>query len=82
MKIIIDIREQKLYDQCWSILCSQPTPTTIQLEKDTLTLGDIHIKTDDDIDVLIIERKTFPDLISSIKDGRYEEQSYRLLNTL
>tara|TARA_Y100001970_G_scaffold283469_1_gene398677 strand:+ start:296 stop:1120 length:825 start_codon:yes stop_codon:yes gene_type:complete len=80
MKIIIDIREQGLYDQCWSILCSQPTPTTIQLEKDTLELGDIAVKTDDDIDVLLIERKTFSDLISSIKDGRYEEQSFRLLN--
>ena len=80
MKIIIDIREQGLYEQCWSILCSQSTPTTIQLEKDTLELGDIAVKTDDDIDVLLIERKTFSDLISSIKDGRYEEQSYRLLN--
>ena len=80
MKIIIDIREQGLYDQCWSILCSQATPSSIQLEKDTLELGDIAVKTDDDIDVLLIERKTFSDLISSIKDGRYEEQSFRLLN--
>lgn len=80
MKIIIDIREQGLYDQCWSILCSQSTPSAIQLEKDTLELGDIAVKTDDDIDVLLIERKTFSDLISSIKDGRYEEQSFRLLN--
>lgn len=80
MKVIIDIREQGLYDQCWSILCSQSTPTTIQLEKDTLELGDIVVKTDDDINVLLIERKTFSDLISSIKDGRYEEQSFRLLN--
>lgn len=80
MKIIIDIREQGLYDQCWSILCSQSTPSAIILEKDTLELGDIALKTDDDIDVLLIERKTFSDLISSIKDGRYEEQSFRLLN--
>ena len=80
MKIIIDIREQGLYDQCWSILCSQSTPSAIQLEKDTLELGDIAVKTNDDIDVLLIERKTFSDLISSIKDGRYEEQSFRLLN--
>jgi ERCC4-type nuclease len=30
--------------------------------------------------LLIIERKTFSDLLASIKDGRYEEQSHRLLN--
>ncbi len=29
-------------------------------------------------DILIIERKTVSDLLSSIKDGRYNEQSYRL----
>ncbi len=81
MKIIIDIREQKLYEQCWSIICSQTTPSSIILEKDTLDIGDILIKTDDDLDVLLIERKSLSDLISSIKDGRYEEQSYRLLNS-
>ena len=29
---------------------------------------------------LILERKTIPDLISSIKDGRYHEQKIRLLS--
>ena len=29
----------------------------------------------------MIERKSFSDLIASIKDGRYEEQSYRLLHS-
>lgn len=81
MKIIIDVREHSLYEQCYSIICSQENPTTIRLEKETLELGDIIIRTDDDIDVLLIERKTFSDLISSIKDGRYEEQSFRLLNS-
>jgi ERCC4-type nuclease len=33
------------------------------------------------MDILLIERKSFSDLLSSIKDGRYEEQSYRLLNS-
>jgi ERCC4-type nuclease len=39
------------------------------------------IKTDDDILLLIIERKSISDLLASIKDGRYEEQSFRLLNS-
>jgi ERCC4-type nuclease len=51
-----------------------------------LPIGDIIIKAiskDDDsenveTEELIIERKSISDLLSSIKDGRYEEQSYRL----
>ena len=43
-----------------------------------LTLGDISIDIVDHEDVakcaLLIERKTIPDLLSSIKDGRYKEQ--------
>ena len=31
-----------------------------------------------DKDILLIERKTFSDLLSSIRDGRYKEQSHRL----
>ncbi len=42
-----------------------------------LTVGDIEIYTDDR--KLVIERKTINDLCSSIKDGRYKEQKYRLL---
>ena len=79
MKIIIDERETALYDKCFSII--QENVTSIQLSKQVLNLGDILIKTDDDKDVLLIERKSLSDLISSIKDGRYEEQSYRLLHS-
>jgi len=39
------------------------------------------LRTNDDKDILLFERKSFSDLLSSIKDGRYEEQSYRLLNS-
>jgi ERCC4-type nuclease len=79
MKIIIDERETSLYDKCYSII--QQNVTSIQLSKQVLNLGDILIKTDEDKDVLLIERKSLPDLLSSIKDGRYEEQSYRLLHS-
>ena len=49
-----------------------------------LPIGDIIIKSIDktnentETEELIIERKSVSDLLSSIKDGRYEEQSYRL----
>ena len=43
-----------------------------------LELGDIVFKDGKNGDVLIIERKTLNDLASSIRDGRYNEQSMRL----
>lgn len=81
MKIIIDEREKQLYDTCYSILLGKSTASHIILSKEVLPLGDILLRTDDDKDVLLIERKTFSDLFASIKDGRYEEQSYRLLHS-
>jgi len=81
MKIIIDERERDIYEQCNSILSSSSTYSYLQVSREVLELGDIIFKTDDGKDVLIIERKSFSDLMASIKDGRYEEQSYRLLNS-
>jgi ERCC4-type nuclease len=78
MKVIIDERETALYDKCYSLINLEGNITNIQLLKEVLPLGDILFKTDEDKDVLLIERKSLPDLLSSIKDGRYEEQSYRL----
>jgi ERCC4-type nuclease len=76
MKVIIDERERELYEKCSSIV--NAGGTYINLSKRVLPLGDIHITTDEDKDVLLIERKSLADLLASIKDGRYEEQSYRL----
>jgi ERCC4-type nuclease len=81
MKIIVDEREHDLYMKLISIQESNTKPTGIHISKEVLHLGDIHIKTDDDKDILLIERKTFPDLLASIKDGRYDEQSYRLIHS-
>jgi len=79
MRIIIDERETDLYERCSILAKSIPT---IEISKEVLPLGDIILKSsnpnNDDI-LLLIERKTFSDLLASIKDGRYEEQSYRLL---
>jgi crossover junction endonuclease MUS81 len=80
MKIILDERETFLYSECHTLLEKNP-PFSIILSKEVLPLGDVLIKTDDDVPLVLIERKTINDLLSSIKDGRYEEQSYRLKNT-
>ena len=79
MKVIIDDRERDLFERCYGIVHS--TSTYVILEKETLPLGDIYFKTDEDKDVLIIERKSLSDLLASIKDGRYDEQSYRLMHS-
>ena len=78
MKIILDERETRLFhlvqEKC------QELSFDIPIEKKVITLGDIHF-VNDEKEVLIIERKSLSDLIASIKDGRYEEQSYRLINS-
>lgn len=74
MKIIIDERETALYDLC-------PKTGKIAIEKKVLNLGDIIFTNDDESSIyVVIERKSFRDLLASIKDGRYAEQSYRLSN--
>lgn len=78
MKLIIDEREHDLYEKCYSIINTEGNTTSIQLFKQVLHIGDILIRTDEDKDVMLVERKSFADLMASIKDGRYEEQSYRL----
>jgi ERCC4-type nuclease len=77
MIIKIDTREQDLFSKCESTIESVPKFKDIKLISETLPLGDIIIN-DGINDCIIIERKTLSDLAASIKDGRYEEQSYRL----
>tara|TARA_B110000879_G_scaffold173986_1_gene226448 strand:+ start:1068 stop:1916 length:849 start_codon:yes stop_codon:yes gene_type:complete len=81
MKIIVDERERALYDRLDARLSSLKTPSFAILEKQVLPLGDILIETDEGKKVMLIERKTYTDLLASIKDGRYEEQSYRLIHS-
>ena len=56
MKIIVDEREHSLYEKLVQLLQQKPLPDII-LSKQVLTLGDIYFKTNDDVDVLLIERK-------------------------
>jgi len=73
MKISLDIRERALIEEI-----EHDSTFSHTIVKEQLDLGDILIYDDDDNLKLIIERKTPSDLMSSIKDGRYSEQSYRL----
>jgi ERCC4-type nuclease len=77
MIIKLDIRERELIDKLEKTLETFVSYNNIQIEKENLPLGDIIIN-DGTKDCVIIERKTLKDLAASIKDGRYEEQSYRL----
>lgn len=77
MIIKIDTREQELFNKCQNTINAVPKFADIKLLSQPLPLGDIIIN-DGTNDCIIIERKTLSDLAASIKDGRYEEQSYRL----
>ena len=77
MIIKVDTREPDLLQQLNHITSSVPNFKNLVIKFETLPIGDIII-CDDNEEKLIIERKSISDLVSSIKDGRYEEQSYRL----
>jgi ERCC4-type nuclease len=76
MKIIIDERETELYEKCVNL----DNESLVVIQKEVLHIGDISIKSNEDNELCIIERKSLQDLLSSIKDGRYEEQSHRLIH--
>ena len=75
MKIILDERENSLYQHM-----SQIDGFDFTIEKKVIELGDIHFVKDDK-EIIILERKSVSDLLASIKDGRYEEQSHRLIHS-
>ena len=77
MLIKVDTRETSLLQQINYLVETVTAFKFLTIKSETLPLGDIIIN-DDKEDKLIIERKSINDLMSSIKDGRYEEQSYRL----
>jgi ERCC4-type nuclease len=92
IEICIDNREQSLHKQIQyyleslDVFSNQKQKIPIIISVKPLSLGDVIIKVvsrgENDIEKekeeLIIERKSIQDLLSSIKDGRYEEQSFRL----
>lgn len=77
MNIKIDVREAELLKRCQANLEMISNFKDLKIVPLQLPLGDIIIN-DGLNDLVIIERKSLSDLAASIKDGRYEEQSYRL----
>jgi ERCC4-type nuclease len=77
MIIKIDNRERELIKLCKHYLEISPAYKDIEIVVEPLPIGDIIICENTD-EKIIIERKSLNDLSCSIKDGRYEEQSYRL----
>lgn len=71
-ELIVDVRERKLL----SVLAEVATPTVV-VKTASLSVGDVHFVVDGE-PMLIVERKSLSDLWSSIKDGRYKEQTFRL----
>jgi ERCC4-type nuclease len=91
MLITVDYRERELIDLFQQNLLEMESEMAekgknkekgiekIKIKVENLKLGDIVISDDDNTkEMLLFERKSLNDLASSIKDGRYVEQSYRL----
>jgi ERCC4-type nuclease len=74
MDLVCDYRERhvlKRLEQC--LLQDKDKYNNISIKKENLVVGDFQIGN------MIFERKTHQDLASSILDGRYQEQSNRLV---
>lgn len=80
MHIVVDYREAHLI-HALNELVSKHTGVTVTTTN--LSIGDISIRHSaaETSEISLIERKSFSDLLASIKDGRYEEQSHRLIHT-
>ena len=75
MLIRVDSREAALND----MLRLNLTGTAHQLRSESLPVGDVILSSSDgETDYIVFERKSLHDLASSIRDGRYKEQSHRL----
>ena len=75
IQIVVDCREDALLNRMNTVegLC---------IESKSLPIADIaFVDPATGQDILLFERKTLQDLLASIKDGRYEEQSHRLLHS-
>jgi ERCC4-type nuclease len=79
MNIIVDTREPALYDK---LLAENREGSVFSIIMKPLILGDIALELKDTNEsVVLFERKSLSDLLSSIKDGRYNEQSHRLIHS-
>ena len=74
----VDYRESDLYLLLEKVLEQKYKNINIEMSKENLHIGDLIILDKDKNILFIFERKTLHDLLSSVKDGRYENQSKRL----
>jgi len=79
MKLKVDVREKRLIKLLQAYIV-QFEFKKIDIVIENLPLGDVIICDKNDNEKIIVERKSLNDLASSIKDGRYVEQSHRLTN--
>ena len=78
MIIKIDYRESDLHMLCVNLVTMNKYSTPIKIVSENIPIGDIIICEDNGKERIMIERKSLSDLASSICDGRYKEQSFRL----
>jgi len=76
---VIDYREKDVIKVMKALISMHGIDMTVQIEN--VPLADIILQDADGNDVVMFERKKLSDLASSIKDGRYNEQSLRLHHT-
>lgn len=87
MNIKIDNRETDLIKELEKLIVDKNKESKESKEKDKITSEVLVLPIGDIIleylgkEIIIIERKSAADLEASIKDGRYEEQSFRLSNS-
>ena len=85
--LIVDLREKGAGNENFKVEILNKCSYQIPIEEKNLSLGDFTWIYKDQLDGeeymidFIIERKTLNDLSSSILDGRYNEQKYRLKNS-
>lgn len=80
--IKVDTRESALLQHIQQQIKNVSAFNSIKLMVESLPIGDLILCDESSLqELVIIERKCIQDLLSSIKDGRYEEQSYRLSGT-
>lgn len=75
MLLKVDNRERVIIPAL-TTACEQINGVSIKTEN--MPLGDAGIYTDEGNELILFERKSLTDLATSIKDGRYAEQSMRL----
>jgi len=81
IEIVLDERERDLY------AAMQSETTEISIKHEVMPIGDAALSlcspgTDAPTLLQIYERKSVSDLLASIQDGRYKEQSFRMLGSV